>query len=161
MAEQLKLKKSKIISRSQRCRPASIKLQEIFIFSTSHRIPPIAILCIFIGAIQQVRQLGRWVDKESNKKWNRKEGVQSKKRCPSLKFFCVLFSVTQSLFLLGFSSSSDNITASNKKSTSKKKSTSVSEISIYYLHKNIIMLLLCQCGLFIHTTRLSNIFNCV
>ena len=57
--EQLKLKKSKIISHSQRCRPASIKLQEIFIFPASHRIPPIAILCIFIGAIQQMRQLGR------------------------------------------------------------------------------------------------------
>ena len=111
--EQLKLKKSKIISHSQRCRPASIKLQEIFIFSTSHRIPPIAILCIFIGAIQQMRQLGRWVDKESNKKWNRKDQKsqksQSKKWCPSHKFFFALFSVTQSLFLLGFSSSSDNI----------------------------------------------------
>ena len=58
---------------------ASIKLQEIFIFSTSPRIPPIAILCIFIGAIQQVRHLGRGVDKESNKKRHRKEGVHSKK----------------------------------------------------------------------------------
>ena len=48
-------------------REKSIKLQEIFIFSISHRIPPIAILCIFIGAIQQVRHLKRRVDKESNK----------------------------------------------------------------------------------------------
>ena len=39
------------------------------------------------------------------------------------------FSVTQSLFLLGFSWSPDNITARNKKSTSKKEPTSVSEIS--------------------------------
>ena len=58
---------------------ASIKLQEIFIFSTSHRIPPIAILCIFIGAIQQARRLGRGVDEESNKKRHRKESVDSRK----------------------------------------------------------------------------------
>ena len=68
-----------IISRSSRCQPASIKLQRIFIFSTLHRIPPIAISYIFIGAIQQVRHLGRGVDEESNKKCHRKEGVQSKK----------------------------------------------------------------------------------
>ena len=58
---------------------ASIKGQEIFIFSTSHRIPPIAVLCIFIGAIQQVRHLGRGVNEENNKKRHKKEGVQSKK----------------------------------------------------------------------------------
>ena len=58
---------------------ASIKVQEIFIFSTSHRIPPIAVLCIFIGAIQQVRHLGRGVNEENNKKRHKKEGVQSKK----------------------------------------------------------------------------------
>ena len=46
---------------------ASIKMQKIFIFSTLHRKPPIAILCIFIGAIQQVTHLGRGVDEESNK----------------------------------------------------------------------------------------------
>ena len=58
---------------------ASIKLQYIFIFSTSHRIPPIAILCIFIEAIQQVCHLGRGVDEENNKKRHRKEGMHSKK----------------------------------------------------------------------------------
>ena len=72
--------------------------------------------------------MGRGVDEESNSKWHRKEGVQSKKWCPSEKFVYILFSVTQSLFLLGFSQSSDNITASNKNSTSKKKPTSISEI---------------------------------
>ena len=41
---------------------------EIFIFLISHSIPSIAILCIFIGAIQQVRHLGREVDEENNKK---------------------------------------------------------------------------------------------
>ena len=122
---------------------------------SSHRIPPIAILCIFIGAIQQVRHLKKVTKRtkrkleESNKKWHRKQGVQSKKSCPSHKFFYVLFSVTQSLFLLGFSSSPGNITASNKKSTSKKVPTSISEITIKYLHKNIIIPPLCQCGLFI------------
>ena len=40
-----------------------------------------------------------------------------------------IFSVTQS-FLLHFSWSFDNTTASNKKSTSKKEPTSVSEITI-------------------------------
>ena len=57
---------------------ASIKLQEIFIFSISHRIPLIAILGIFIGTLQQVRHLGRGVDEESNKKRHRKEIVQTK-----------------------------------------------------------------------------------
>ena len=58
---------------------ASIKLQEVFIFLTLHSIPPIAILYIFIGAIQQVRHLGRGADEESNKKRHRKQDVQSKK----------------------------------------------------------------------------------
>ena len=43
-----------------------IKLQEIFIFSTSNRIPPIVILYIFIWAIQLVRHLGRGVDKQND-----------------------------------------------------------------------------------------------
>ena len=46
-----------------------------------YRIPPKAILCVFKGAIQQ-RHLGgeeNTVDEESNKKLNRKEGVQLKK----------------------------------------------------------------------------------
>ena len=91
------------------------------------------------------------VDKESNKKCHRKERLQSRKWCPSHKVFYLLFSVTQSLFLLGFSWNSDNITASNKKSTSKKEPTSASEVTIKYLHKNIVIPLLYQCGFFIHT----------
>ena len=46
-----------------------------------HRIPPKAILCVFKGAIQQ-RHLGgeeNTVDDESNKRLNRKKGVQLKK----------------------------------------------------------------------------------
>ena len=76
---------------------------------------------------------GEGEDKESNKKWHIKEDVQSKKWCPSHIFFNVFFSVTQSLFLLGFSSSPDDSTASNKNSTSKKVPTSISEITIKYL----------------------------
>ena len=96
-----------------------------------HRIPHIAILCVFIGAIQQVRHLRRGgVNEESNKKLHRKEGVESKKWCPSHKFFHVLFSVTQSLFLLGFSWNPHNIRASDKKSTSKKEHASVSKVTI-------------------------------
>ena len=57
---------------------ASIKLQEIFIFSTSLRLPFIAILYIFIGVIQQVRHFGKGVEEEINKKRNRREVVHSK-----------------------------------------------------------------------------------
>ena len=73
---------------------------------------------------------GEGVDKKSDKKWHRKEDVESKKWYPSHKFFYALFSVTQFLFLLGFLWSPDNITVSNKKTTSKKEPTSVSEITI-------------------------------
>ena len=74
-------------------------------------------------------QKGEGTDEESSKKWHKKEGVQSKKWRPSHKFFCVLFSATQS-FLLVFSGSSDNIIASNNKSTSKKEPITLSEITI-------------------------------
>ena len=50
---------------------------------------------------------GEGADEESKKKWRRKKGVWSKKWCPSHKFFHVLFYVTHSLFLLGFSWSSE------------------------------------------------------
>ena len=69
------------------------------------------------------------VNKESNKNWPRKKGVQSTEWCLSDKFFYVLLYVTQSLFHLGFSWGPDNITANNKKSTSKKEPISVSEIT--------------------------------
>ena len=65
--------------------------------------------------MHQVQHLGRGADNEINKKWYRKEDVLSKKWCASQKFFCAIFSVTQSLFLFGFSWGSDNITASNRK----------------------------------------------
>ena len=119
---------------------------------SSHRIPAIAILCIFIVGHSASMSLGKGEGEaeESNKNWHRKEGVQSKKWCPSRKFFYALFSGTQS-FLLGLSWSSDNITVTNKKSTSKKQPTNASEKITSYLHKNIIIPLLCQCGLFIHT----------
>ena len=60
------------------------------------------------------------------------------------------FFITQSLFLIGFSWSSDNITASNKMSTSKIEPTSISGITIKYFQEHFIIPLLCQCGLFIH-----------
>ena len=94
---------------------------------SSHRIPP----CVYSFPLPSTSLgKGEAVDEESNGKWHRKEGVQSKKWFRSYKFFYVLFSVTQSLFVLGFSRSPDNITASNKKSTSKKEPSSVSEITI-------------------------------
>ena len=98
---------------------------------SSQGIPTTAILRIFIRKIKQVHHFGRGkgVDEESNKKWHRKDDVQSKKWCPSHKFFYVFFAVTKS-FLLGFWCSSDNITASDKKSTSKKEPTSLFEITM-------------------------------
>ena len=95
------------------------------------------------------------VDEEKHKKWHRKDGVRWKKWCPSHKFLYVLFPVTQSLFLRGFSSSPGNITASIKKSTFKKVPTSISEMTINYLHKNIIIPPLCQSGLFIQNVYLQ------
>ena len=98
---------------------------------------------------------GDGVDEESNKKWDRKEGVSRKKWCPSHKFLSVLFSVTQFSFLPGFSSSPGNITASIKQNTSKKVPTSISEITIKYLHKNLRIPPLCQSGLFIQNVSLK------
>ena len=68
---------------------------------------------------------------------------------------CIFFCKTQSLFLLGFSSSPGNITANNKKSTSKKVPTSLSEITIKNVYRNIIIPPLCQCGLFIQNMCLK------
>ena len=86
-------------------------------------------MCIFIGAISQSTSLGKWeeVDKESTKKTYK--GELAVKKVMSLTQIFLLFSVTQS-FLFGFSRSSYSITESSKKSTSKKKYTSVSEITI-------------------------------
>ena len=90
---------------------------------------------------------GEGVDKGSYKKCSQE--------CFSHKFFYVLFSVTQS-FLLRFSWSCDNNTASNKKSISEKEPASVPEITISYLQKNIIIPLLCQCELFEHKCASKN-----
>ena len=98
---------------------------------------------------------GDGVDEERNNKWHRKEGVWKKRQCPSHKFFYVLFSVTQFSFLPGFSSSPGNITASIKQNTSKKVPTSISEITIKYLHKNLRIPPLCQSGLFIQNVSLK------
>ena len=98
---------------------------------------------------------GEGVDEEKHKKWHRKEGVRWKKWCPSHKFLYVSFPVTQSLFLLDFSSSVVNITACIKKSTLKKVPTSISEITIEYLHKNIIIPPHGQSGLLIQNVCLK------
>ena len=65
---------------------------------------------------------GEGIDKKSDKKLHRREDVQPKK-VMSLTHFYVLFSVTQS-FLLGLKL--NNITATNKKSTSKSLSVYLS-----------------------------------
>ena len=100
--------------------------------------------------------MGRVVGEEGNKKWHRKEGVQSKKWWPSRKFFYdVLSSATQS-FISSWFLIKLWLYYSEKKSQFKKKSTSVSEITISYLHKNIIIPLLCQFGLFVNTCVSKN-----
>ena len=111
------------------------------------------------SAITSLRK-GERVDKRATKMTQ--EGGRAVKNVMSLtKFFYVLFFVTQS-FLLSFSWSPDNITASNKKSISKKEPTSVSEITISYLNSTIIISLLCQCGLFVQTFMSKNsIFVCL
>ena len=108
---------------------------------TNHR----NVMCLYrdYSASTSIRK-GEREDKESNRKWHRKESVQLKNWCPSYKFFYVLFSVTQS-FLLGFSWSSDNIPVRAIRRTSKNEPTCISEITISYLHKNIVIPLLCQC----------------
>ena len=124
---------------------------------SSHRTPRKAILYIFIGTIQHVRHLGRGIDragKESSKNDIERRVCSRKSDVPHN--FYVLFSATQT-FLLGFPWSSKNITTSNKKSTSKNEPISVSEITIWYFHKNTIIPLLCQYGLFIHTCLSKNV----
>ena len=69
---------------------------------------------------------GEGVDEKSNKKWHRKEGAQPKKWCPAYNFFYVLFFVTQSLFLLGFSSSPD----------SKQQKEHIQESTYQYIWNN-------------------------
>ena len=80
-----------------------------------------------LTTIPQVGNLGwgREQTKEATKRHS-KESMQLKKWYPSYKFFYVLFSLTQPFFPF-FSWSSDSITASDKKNTSKKEPTSVSE----------------------------------
>ena len=61
---------------------------------SSHRKPPVRILCIFIGAIQQVGDLGRVREKMKKTTNDRKEGrhavktVISLKQIPLCTFFC-------------------------------------------------------------------------
>ena len=110
-------------------------------------------ICIFIAAILQVQHLTMGRSRQRKQQKYRQESMQSKKWYLSHKFFYVFFSVTQS-FLLGFSWSCDSITGSNKKSTSRNVPTSASETTIKYLHKNIKISLLWQCGLFINAIQL-------
>ena len=97
---------------------------------------------------------GREKTNKRNRKWHRKEGVQSKKACLSHKSLDVFFCVIQS-FLLGFWWNPD-ITVNKKKSTSNKEPTSISDIIVSYLYKNIIIPLLCQCWLFVHICASKN-----
>ena len=103
---------------------------------SSHRIPPIAVLYIFIlGAFSKyIIWEGRGSRRRKQQKMTQKGGGRVVPMwCPTHKFFYVLYSVTQSLYLFGFSWSSDNTTASNKKGTFKKDPTSVSEITSYII----------------------------
>ena len=84
---------------------------------------------------------GEGVDKESNEKWHRKEGCSQKSVVfhtnSCIYFFCNSIFIS-SWFLM------------------KKELTCVSEMTILYLHKNIIITLLCRSGLFINTCVSKN-----
>ena len=89
------------------------------------------------------------------KKMTYKGGSAVTKMISLTQIFLCTFFLTQS-FLLRFSWRFDNITVSNENSKSKKDPASVSEITISYLHKNIIIPLLCQFGLFVNTCVSKN-----
>ena len=73
---------------------------------SSHRIPTIAILCIFVGPFSKcVRHLGR--GREETEKAT--ENEMERRACSQKSDFYIIFFVTTS-FLLAFSLSSDNIT---------------------------------------------------
>ena len=78
-----------------------------------------------------------WVSGRCTKKVTKNDTerrVSSQKRDPSNKFFFVLFSVTK-YFLLSFSWSSNNITVSNKKNTSKGLSMCIWDTSMIFAQK--------------------------
>ena len=87
-------------------------------------------------------------------KWHRKVDVQPKRVAPHRNSYKYFFSVTQSFFL-GFPGSSDNITTKNhpnqRRTSYIQEPISISELTKWYLHQNIIILLLCQYGLFMDT----------
>ena len=117
---------------------------------SSDRIPSIAILWIFI---QQVRHLerGRKYTKKAIKSDIERRACNEKSDVPhtnsSMQFFFCNWIFFPSWFL--------NITASIKKRTSKKVPTSKTEITIKYLHKNIIIPPLGQSGLFMQNVCLK------
>ena len=77
--------------------------EEFHIFNITQNTTCIAILCIFFGAIQQIRHLGRGVDEESNKNDIERGACSQKSDVPHTNYFMnFFFSITQSLFLLGF-----------------------------------------------------------
>ena len=121
---------------------------------SSHSIPSIAILRIFLAAIQQTHQVGRGMEKTKKATENDIERKECSQKSNAPHIISSMFFFPQ--LNLGFSWSSDNITVSKKKSTSRKEPTSLSKITISYLHKNIIILLFCQCGLSIHTCVSKN-----
>ena len=96
---------------------------------SSHRIPPILILCIGPFSKYVTLEWGEGGPKKQQKNGIEKKACSQKVMSLTQILLCT-FSITQSLFLIGFSRRSDNIKASNKKSTSKKEPSSASEITI-------------------------------
>ena len=102
------------MSRSKRCQPASIKLQEIVIFSTFHSWcqhkeyqPSQYYVSLYRGhSTSTSLGKGEGEDKESNRRLHRKEGVQSKKDVPhtiSSTYFFFCNSIFPSWFLMKLS----------------------------------------------------------
>ena len=124
---------------------------------SSQRTATIAILCTFKRAIQQVRHLerGKKCTKKATKNDIERRARSQKGNVPHKDSSMYFFSVTQS-FRLGFWWGFDNITVSKKKRAHQRKSLPVYEITISYLHKSIIIPVLCQCVLFVQICVFKN-----
>ena len=97
---------------------------------------------------------GVGVDKESNNKCHRKEGVQSKKWFSSQILlytpFCNSFFIPSWFLMKPWWYYSEKQKEHIQEGAYQCIWIKL-EITIWYLHKNIIIPLICQCGLFIHT----------
>ena len=101
--------------------------------------------------------LGKWegVD-ESNKKWHRMKDVQPKKWCLSHNFFIISTFFYDSIFPSWFFMKLWQYYREQQKEPIQERAYQCIWNNHLDLHKNIIIPLLYQCGLFIHTCVSEN-----